>query len=366
MNKRASKLDIVKPGCRTGDRQGGFSLIELMVSMTLGLLIMAGVLALYLDLSRSNAELAKMNRQIENGRFTLQLLQQELWRAGFWDIYMPPLPSITPPTAIIPNPCLEFSSWDAAYIANLYAIPVQGYAAGTALPAECPASIEENRQPSSDVLIVRYAATCAAGAANCEKYNEEKIYLQTQGCVDTAKYVASAAIAPVLGRPLGTAVYKKDCTTPADKRKLIVSIFYIRNFSVAGDGIPTLMRADFDLSSESNCPPDWLPCVTMQSAQPVIEGIQSIKFEYGQDTNEDGTADIFNDCSLCTALNWANVVAVRMHVLARNLEASSGYVNNKTYQLGSTTLGPFNDGFMRHVYTSYVHLVNPAGRREKP
>ena len=337
-------------------RQVGFSLIELMISITLGLLIMTGVLAIYLDLSRSNAELAKMNRQIENGRFTLQLLQQELWHAGFWDGYMPPFPSVMPPTAI-PNPCIAFSSWSAADIANIYAIPVQGYPAGTLLPVEC-SSFVTNQQANSDVLVVRYASTCAAGTVSCENYVPDKLYLQTQSCGDTGhtNYLAGAVDTPVLGTP-GTTVYKKDCTTPADRRKLITSIFYVRNFSTSGDGIPTLMRADLDFNGVA---------VSMQSAQPVLEGIQSIKFEYGRDIDESGSADVFDDCASCTAMDWANVVSVRLHVLARNLEVTTGYVENKTYILGSTTLGPFNDGFIRHAYTSYVRLINPSGRREKP
>lgn len=356
MSARAEKLNTASH-CRVRGQQGGFSLIELMISITLGLLIMTGVLALYLDLTKSNADLARMNRQVENGRFTLQVLQQELWHAGYWDTYVPSLPSITPPTAV-PNPCIAFSDWDAIYINNMFSIPVQGYIAGVSVPTEC-SSIVTNRQSDSDVLVIRYASTCAAGVAGCENYSAGKLYLQTQACGNTghANYVASAATTPVLGTP-GVSVYKKDCTTAADKRKLIISAFYVRNYSVtSGDGIPTLMRTDFDLSGG---------IVQMQSAQPIIEGIQSIQFEYGRDTDEDGSADIFDDCASCTALDWANVVAVQVHVLARNLEASSGYVENKTYQLGSTTLGPFNDGFMRHVYTSYVRLVNPSGRREKP
>ena len=362
MSQHSGLALISKSGCGAiCNRQAGFSLVELMISITLGLLITTGVLSLYLDLSRSNAELAKMNRQIENGRFTIQLLQQELWHAGYWDSYVPPLPSMAPPTAI-PNPCLGFSSWDAAYVVNLYSVPVQGYANGGALPAEC-SSIVTNRQSDSDVLVVRYVATCIAGTADCENYDANKLYLQTQNCSDTghANYVASdpnmPANMPMLGTP-GTVVYKKNCTTLADIRKLITSIFYVRNYSATvGDGIPTLMRADMDLNGGS---------VVMQSAQPIIEGIQSVKFEYGRDIDEDGSADIFDDCVACTATDWANVVAVRIHVLARNLEASSGYAENKTYTLGTTALGPFNDGFMRHVYSSYVRLVNPSGRRDKP
>lgn len=338
---------VNQPGRSPRRHHAGFSLIELMIGLTLGLLIMAVVLALYLNVSRNNAELARMNRQIENGRFAIQILQQELWHAGFWDTYAPPLPSVTPPTAI-PNPCIGFASWDAAYIANMYAIPVQGYVAGSALPTEC-SSIVVNQQADSDVMVVRHAATCVEGSANCEA---DTLVMQTQSCAGGSNYLASAASNPVLGTP-GTTVYKKDCITPADKRKLIISIFYVRNYaSTAGDGIPTLVRAD-------------LKNGVMQAPQPLIDGIQSIRLEYGRDTNNDGSADIFSDCASCTATDWANVMAVRVHVLARNLEASAGYAENKTYALGATTLGPFNDGIKRHVYSSYMRLVNPSGRRDQ-
>jgi type IV pilus assembly protein PilW len=346
-----------KPILGTYRQQSGFSLIELMVSITLGLLIMTGVLALYSDLTRSNAELARMNRQVENGRLTLHILQQGLWHAGYWDTYVPALPSVLPPTAI-PNPCLAFPDWDAAYISNIYSIPVQGYAAGGALPSEC-SSIVTSRQAESDVLVIRSVATCVAGVAGCESFTTGKLYLQTQACGNTAhaNYVSSAATMPLLSVSADV-VYKKDCLTVADRRKVMISIFYVRNYSVSsGDGIPTLMRADFDLSGG---------IVKMQTAQPIIEGIQSIRFEYGRDTDGNGSADIFDDCVSCTALDWANVVAVQVYVLARNLEVSVGYVEDKTYRLGTATLGPFNDGYVRHVYSSYIGLVNPSGRREKP
>ncbi|UJP04835.1 MAG: PilW family protein [Nitrosomonas sp.] len=340
-------------------RHSGFSLLELMISVAIGMFIMTGVLALYLDITRSNAELAKINRQIENGRFTIQLLQQELWHAGFWDSFAPPLPSVTAPLNI-PNPCIAFADWSATDTDDMYLIPVQGYANGIGVPSEC-GGIVANKQANSDVLVVRYANTCIADAVNCENYDANKLYLQTQGCSDTGAtgyYDPGAANKPILDATGNKVVYKKNCTTMADKRKIIISIFYVRNYSsVSNDGIPTLMRADFGKSGDS---------VTMKSAQPLIEGIQSIKFEYGRDTDNDGSPDVFDDCIACTALDWAQVVAVQMHVLARNLEASVAYVDGKTYRLGDTTLGPFSDGYMRHVYSSYVRLVNPSGRRERP
>ena len=48
-------------------RQSGFTLIELMVALAIGLLIVAALIALLLNLSRNNNELSKTNRMIENG-----------------------------------------------------------------------------------------------------------------------------------------------------------------------------------------------------------------------------------------------------------------------------------------------------------
>lgn len=97
--------------------QAGFSLIELMVASTIGLLIMAAVLTLFLNVSRTNDEMAKTNMLIENGRFAIQLLQNDIAHAGFWDTYIPDFDDLTLTTApvdtftSVPQPCLAFSSW---------------------------------------------------------------------------------------------------------------------------------------------------------------------------------------------------------------------------------------------------------------
>ena len=70
--------------------------------------------------------------------------------------------------------------------------------------------------------------------------------------------------------------------------------------------------------------------------------------------------------SPCTAEQLMNVTAVKMYVLARNREPSRGYTDTKTYQLGETSLGPFNDHYKRHVFSTVVRLPNISGRRETP
>lgn len=108
--------------------QAGFSLIELMVASAVGLMIMAAILTLYLNVTRANDEMAKTNMMVENGRFAMQLLQDDIAHAGFWDGFVPdyddlslkvgeaPVDTFTG----IPTPCLNYSdSWGEAHKGRL-------------------------------------------------------------------------------------------------------------------------------------------------------------------------------------------------------------------------------------------------------
>ena len=66
--------------------------------------------------------------------------------------------------------------------------------------------------------------------------------------------------------------------------------------------------------------------------------------------------------------NWANVMAIRIHVLARNTETSGTWTDNRTYDMGLAvpSAGPFNDRIKRHVYSTVARLYNSSGQRETP
>ena len=379
-------------------RQCGFSLIELMVAMVISMLIMGAILTLFLDLTRTNDEMAKTNIQIENGRFAIQLLQSDLAHAGFWNGYIPQFDDLAEdgapgdaPTAV-PDPCAAYASWDAAYIANLLGISVQAYE-HNGVPAGC-AGVVANPQASTDVLVVRHAGTCPPGVGNCEADTAGKLYFQTSFCEDdVAAYVLDTngfTLHPRTTVPAGLASCADATSTIfAPKRKFISSIYYIRDYAVtAGDGIPTLMRSQFDLVGGA---------LAHQAAQPLIEGIQGFRVELGVDSlSETGEAVDYTNAidwadppthkipknrgdgipdgdfvrcttaSPCTFNSLANVVAVKLHLLVRSPAVTPGYTDTKTYNLGATALGPFNDGYKRHVFSTTVRLVNISGRRETP
>jgi prepilin-type N-terminal cleavage/methylation domain-containing protein len=480
----SSSLKTLRPVPRR--RNGGFSLVELMVSIVISLILLIALGAMFLNISSASNELAKANNQIENGRFAVQVLENELVHAGFWGQFVPQfddvnwtsVPADTPTQ--VPDPCLAYSAgnWTTAYVDALLGIPVQSsYAA----PGTCALA---GRRANTDVLVVRHAAPCTAGEANCDAEVAGKLYFQSSQCSagtagtaqalgnsasaialalpsassstsstdnayngmqvrltggtgagqsrTIASYSASTGIATVSQAwatpPDGTTTYVivedllatngfslhergADCATApaALKRKFVSNIFFIRDYAdTAGDGIPTLVRSEFD--------PSGTPALAHQAAVALVPGIERFAVELGVDnsvarcglntavdysqpvakvdpascaanvdssrntlpTNRgDGNPDQFIRCTAaapCTPAQLANVVAVKLYVLVRNTETSAGYTDTKTYCMSSldasgncpaaNLAGPFNDRYKRHIFTTTVRLTNVSGRRE--
>jgi type IV pilus assembly protein PilW len=66
-------------------RQGGVSLIELMIALIIGLIIVGAVINAFLAMSQTYKVQDALSRSQESGRFALELVSQELRMAGFTD-----------------------------------------------------------------------------------------------------------------------------------------------------------------------------------------------------------------------------------------------------------------------------------------
>ncbi len=205
-------------------RARGLSLVELMIAIAMGMVVVGALLALYLNVTRTNNEMAKMNRQIENGRFAIQLLRSDVEHAGFWGVYVPEFDDLTTvaapldaPTAL-PDPCLAHGSWDADYISNLIGIPVQGDAGTCALP---------NRQADTDVLVVRHAMNCVAGVGSCEVDTPGKLYFQSSLCEEEISGLAQ-------GGSANTIILDKDAPSPTDPEDYVGMLIRIVDGKGAG------------------------------------------------------------------------------------------------------------------------------------
>lgn len=346
-------------------RQAGLSLIELMISITIGLIILAGVAYVFANTSEARRELERTSRQLENGRFAIDLLSDDLRLAGFvGELNVASLSAGTVPAtavpAALPDPCsVDAGDWNSAIHLHL-----QGYYTGTGAPTAClPAGL--NILAGTDILVVRRARTCFAGSTGCGTVDSGTPYIQVSLC-------SSVATTHDIGLQ-GTAAFalkKKDCSTAADKRQYYVNIYYVSTDNGSGANVPTLKRLVFNPSSTA-APVGF-------TVDPLVEGIEQFHVEYGLDTDSDGAPDVYvndpNDypagacLAACKVANWMNVVTAHVYVVSRGLEATPGYSDAKTYQLGSLSFTPASGvaAFRRHAYSALVRITNPAGRRDTP
>ena len=354
-----SRLTNSSPGHPSVRCEAGLSLIELMVSIALGLMILTAVISVFVNTSTARNEVERTSRQIENGRYAVELLSNDLRVAGFYgEMGIASLPATGALADAEHNPC----STTAANWGKAMNFHVLGYDNGTGVPACVPASL----MAGTDVVVVRRVKTCVAGVDGCEAAINGGPYLQVSLCE------TELAGTPYVIGLQGTANYTlkiRDCATAAGKRQYLVRIYFISTDNGAGQAVPTLKMMELELKNGA---------IDMVE-RPLVEGIQNFNVEYGIDTDGDGTVDAYSTapaafvCGTCTPeSNWRNVLTAQFYILARNIDTSPGYSDGKTYRLGRDatgdpiTVGPFNDGFRRHIYTGLVRIANAAGRRDTP
>lgn len=363
------------------NREAGFSLVELMIGMVLGLLIMAGLITVFVQSNQTRSEIERNNRQIESGRYAMSLLTEDLRMAGYFgtfDPYQtiikpngPPLGGASPITSM-PDPCNatltgNASSWDKSYFFH-----IQGIDNAATIPG-CLTDVKTG----TDIVVIRRASTCVAGptaGASCDAPISGVPYFQASNCYQAGELATNTGATSasdylsyfVLNTDTSASVMNKhaiNCTTRADYSRYLVRIYFVANNNAAGDSVPTLKRAELG--------------ATGFTIVPLVEGIENLQIEYGVDKDGDGVIDaytadpgIYNGCTGASCVvNWLSTYSVSVNILARNTEPTIGYSDAKTYQLGqkadgtNNTFGPYGDPYKRHVYNSAVRLDNPAGRR---
>jgi len=378
--------NLLPPRNRRRESQAGFSLIELMIAITLGLLIMSGLTTIFVKNSQARSEIERSNRQLESGRYAMTLLTEDLRMAGFLAAFnpydsiiypvAPPLGAdtapVTPAMTAMPDPCAT----SVADLNKAFFFHVQGIDNLSTTP-----SCVSDARAGSDILVIRRVSTCVAGPtleAGCDAVVAGTPYFQSSNCyqaTELAKNSGGAAAAKDyqdhfrLNTDTAAATMNRraiDCTAIATYRRYLTHIYFVANNNVGSDGVPTLKRAELG--------------ATGFTIVPLVEGIETIQFEYGVDKDGDGKVDdytanpdSYNSCAAASCLtNWLRTYSVKVNLLARNVEKSPGWTDSKTYTLGNKangsanvfpTSGTYGDMYKRHAYNAAVRLDNPSGRR---
>jgi type IV pilus assembly protein PilW len=329
----------------------GFSLVELMIALTIGLITLSVLATVFQQTSSGRSDLDRVTRLVENSRFTADIIHDDIRHAGFYGTFLPPSDTIYNDAA----PCgwvtadVTTLGWQPTLVPPRYPSQLQGWddpAAGVVAINCLP-----NRVNGTDVLAIRRVSSRTVTPAQVDIRN---VYVQASQCInDAAPGVRVTNTAAQF--TLRTAAC--DPANLAAIRRYFVRVYYVAscNECAPSDGIPTLKRMEI---VENN--------VRIVS---LAEGIQDLQFEYAFDIDDDGAPDQFlttTTVGVGPTTLWSNVVAVRMHVLMRSNDAGTAV---------STTPGTFDlgaghpaetcpNGFKCRLISTTMRLNNVAGRRE--
>lgn len=372
------RTGITSPRNLAGIAQAGFTLIEIMIALTISLVLLTVLSLIFVGNGGFRQDLDRSSRLVENSGYSMERIADDFRLAGYYaefDIHNATLP-IAP--LLKPDACAT----GLALLIAAMPIAIQGYDGGTALPASCAAILTDLRA-GSDIVLIRRVDPCVAGptlGTGCDAVTAGTAYFQASQCTPIPPAAATelASITSTDWFKLDTITTNLtlrliDCNvappgTIADYHRFIVHIYFVTNNDNPGDGIPTLKLAQLGANAAGTAPGF--------NVIPVAEGIENLQVEYGIDTNNDGVPDVYTadpDSYGCACVtNWRNTVTAKVRMLGRTTEISAtGQTDTKTYTLGlradgvtANTFGPFGDRFKRRVYAAAVRLYNPGGRRE--
>ena len=316
----------------TLQRNRGFTLVELMIALVLGLILTGGVISLFLQNRQSFRVDESVARMQDEARFAMQELARDARMASFIAEPLVPGAVFQDASLAIGTDCGDGTpSWiytltnaGTGEISTLTTLDnVTGAAANGSY--SCIAA-GEIRGATDVVAIKRVAGNVTAPGA----LEDGGIYLRSNGTFGLLYVQPPVAAMPA---PFADWEYRP-------------RIYYIRNFAeTAGDGIPTLCRKillpGFPPSMDTDC---------------IARGIEDLQLEFGLDTDGDGIANRY--ASAPTLAELQRVVSVRISLLARTTDPDFAYTDDRTYNLSNAPAYTPNDNFHRRTYSVTVTVHN--------
>lgn len=307
----------------------GMTLIELMVSLLIGLFLSWGAIQVYVQ-SKSNYRAAEVATRLqENARFALETLEPDVRLAGFWGRHADParVGGPGPGTTIrCSGSGIDVTDWaldlttPIAAVDDIYDLDCDPFATA---------------RGESDVLIVRRAGDL--------RVVPQANQLQMHGDLSRAQLFDDGIV------PAGF-------DAAAETRDVVVHAYYVDEESSFSADVPSLRRKTL---VRGNVVED----------QEMISGIENLQVQLGVDTNGDGSVDRYADADE-PVVAGTRVAAVRLWLLLRSEESPGpGFRDAREYVPADADIGPITPGddaaypagFQRLSVTKTIYLRNQGG-----
>lgn len=356
MNTRFTRLRAANHQPLGHKKLRGYSLIELMISITLGLIIISGLLVVFVNSRASSKTNDRTAEVMSNGRFALATLKEDLRAAGFVG-YLGATPN-TPTTTLTPitNECLETGATASTFVSNI-GQGIWGSKDSNPFSANC---IPASHYARGDVLVIRKLSPTAATSLSANQ-----LYFRSSYAAGEIFRGAPTAVCPAPQSGYTAPFDKAPCLAGSPGVDLLnfpieVHVYFIRPYTVSATESPlTPALCRLVLNSGG-----------IMAEEVVASGIEDMRIQYSvsltNQTSQYLEANSIVGASTATSSDWDNVSAARVWLLARNSTIEPGYSNTTVYNLASSTYPrtpPTNftgDSYRRQMFNTVVQLRNPA------
>ena len=322
----------------------GFSLIELLVSMAIGLVIMIAVMSAYLGSAGAGKMAEAQSRMNEDAQAALSILSQHIRMAGNNPDQPNRVDSVNPALTSVRNPVYGATSLVLAGTATTSNFSVRGCdgAFGTFTNVTSAASLDSLTCAApvaatpSDSIAVSYEA---------DRYNTIAANGLPTDCLGNALPVVTATLNTIVA---GTSTAANVTYTVADNR------FYV--------------------DAVSNVPSLYCKGIVNPIPQPLVENVEALRFRYGTistaTTSTTATvagyldaSEILTEANMAAladdATRWSKVATVRICIVVRSEAPIAPDAASAQYlDCSGTLITAPPDLRLRRAYTTTVVLRN--------
>ncbi|MEN8218708.1 MAG: PilW family protein [Pseudomonadota bacterium] len=305
----------------------GFSLIELMVAVTISIVLMLGVTNIMISTKRAYYVQNDMGLLLENARFATEFLNNDLRMAGYFGC------SGQTPTDVISLAGANNNGGSDVILVSFADANQNAFSVVHAPPTDLNASPLQQGETNFTVTtrgeLFVGDTVIASDCGSSTSYTVNTV-------TDT-----TVTLNPGLDKIYGNGGQSHG----AELRRLVTHRYFIatstNGFSLFRDNGPI----DDPLETSN--------------AEELVEGVENMQIRYGEDTNDDGVIDQYLNSDNVTDMQ--NVVAIRITLLLNTItERYDREPDTETYALDpeSSVYGPPDDYFRRAVFTTTVKLRN--------
>ncbi|WP_406610615.1 PilW family protein [Agarivorans sp. JK6] len=328
--------------------QQGFTLIEWLIAIVIGLFLTAGISSFLVASQRSTESTYHSEQLMESGRIAMHLITRDLRMVGFFGEYTG--------NPMVRGSGVELVATDVT-AANDCTIDWIGSTPEGSFPSVDGrfSSLFVGQINSSNSLNGQYS--CVSSRSNLVVDSDvigiKRVIgspIQSAGELDSDRYyfAANAASAQIF---TSADPWPTETVMPGRQIWEYQHIVYYLDVS-AQSGLPVLRQLYLDNNSG----------MQILGSGPLVEGIERMRVLLGVDTDttQDGVVNDFVSSDNVTPQQWSEgrVIGAKVFLLVRSLTEDKNYTNGNSYELGDLSVAAANDHYRRALFESVVSLRN--------